>query len=53
MAVYEYLVRLLAGISNERDFAQLLLHHPLEVAVKVAEHEENVERSLMVAHEHV
>ena len=52
-AVDENMVRFLAGIPYERDFAQLLLHHPLESTAQVAEYQENVERSLMVAYEYV
>ena len=51
--VNKYLMRLLTGISHERNFLQLVFHHPLKVAAKEAIDEEDVESSLMVCHEDI
>mgnify|MGYP000859323053 CR=1 FL=1 len=51
--VYKYLVRHLAGKANERNLAQLVLHHPFEVASQMTEYQKYVERALMVAHKHI
>ena len=51
--VNENLVRPAAGEAHEGNLAQLVLHHPLEVAAQIAVDEEDVKRSLMVGHEDV
>ena len=51
--VHEDVARLDAGIAHQRHLAQGFLHHPLEIAAQVAVDEEDVERSLVVGHEHV
>ena len=51
--VDEDLMRLRAGIAHEGHLAQLLLHHPLEVAAEIAVDEEDVEGALVVGHEDI
>ena len=49
----EDMVTLLAGPSHEGHLAQLVFHHPAEVATEMAVDEEDVESALMVAHEDI
>ena len=51
--VDEYLMRSLAGHTHKGDFPDASLHHPLEVAAKVAVEKEDVERALVIGHEDV
>ena len=51
--VDEDMVTLLAGPSHEGHLAQLVFHHPAEVATEMAVDEEDVESALMVAHEDI
>ncbi len=47
------MVSILASQTYERDVADALLHHPLEVTAQEAIDEENVEGALMICHEHI
>jgi len=47
------LVGLAAGVADEGYLVDLVLHHPLEIAVQEAINEEDVEGALMVGHEDV
>ena len=51
--IYEDLATALAGFAHQRQIAQLLLHHPLEMAPQEAIHEEDIVRALVIGHEHI
>ena len=46
-------MRILTGNTDERHFAQALLHHPLEVCAKEAVNQEDIESTLMIGHENI
>ena len=51
--VYKDETGFLASVTHERNFAQRLLHHPLEVAMQITVYQKNVHRALMIGHEDI
>ena len=47
------MVRILTGDTDERHFAQALLHHPLEVSAQKTVYQEDIESALMIGHENI
>ena len=41
------------GIADKRNLAQLIFHHPFEVAPQITVDHEDVEDALMIRHKHV
>ena len=49
----EDLVRLAAGIAQERNLTQLVFHHPFEVTAQKTVDQEDVKRPLMIGHKDI